>query len=83
MDRDNERGEMALDRFTAHQQIARADANLGLHHNTPHGPPEFLRQHAPGKGISDPQIARETGDKTVAVVNNNYANASETWTGAR
>jgi integrase len=79
----NERGTAALDRFTARRQIARAASHLGLHHITPHGYRSFYQTKRRSDGINDQQIAFEIGDKTVALVNNNYAKAPETWTGGQ
>ena len=79
----NDRGVAALDRFTARRQIARAAANLGLHHITPHGYRSFYGSKRRSEGINDAQIAWEMGDKSIVVVQNNYATAPESWTGGK
>lgn len=79
----NERGNAAIDRWTVRRQIARACKRLGLHDITPHGYRSFAATKRRSDGEQDSRIAFELGQRTVAVLQNHYADGPDNWMGGK
>ena len=77
----NHDGSQPADRHVIARQIRAAQVALELPAITPHGYRSYFSTKHRSDGMNDAQIAFLMGDKTVRLVNDNYGDTPESWTG--